>query len=101
MAEHTVHSWVGSDTATVTQVASSASSVTLQAANTNRLALYVYNDSTQILYLKYGATASTSSYTVQIPSQGFYEVPGRVFTGLIAGIWAGANGNAYVTEVIA
>ncbi len=83
----------------VTQVASSASSVTLKASNASRRGLSIFNDSTQTLYLKLGATASTTSYTVQVPSQGFYELPQVVYTGVIDGIWASANGNAYVTEI--
>lgn len=87
-------------TDTVTQVASSASNVTLKAANAARNGLMIYNDSTQILFVKLSATASTVSYSVQIPPQGFFELPtGRaMYTGIVDGIWVSANGNAYVTE---
>jgi len=82
-----------------TSVASSASSVTILAANSNRLGATVYNDSTQILYLLLGTgPASTSVYTVQLGSQSYYEVPFN-FTGQLTGIWASANGNARVTEL--
>lgn len=86
-----------SSSTAVTQVASSASSVTLLAANTSRKEVVVYNDSTQVLYVKYGTTASTSSYTVQL-NPGDTLVEDR-YNGRIDGIWASANGNAYVTEV--
>lgn len=83
----------------VTSVASSATNVTILASNAARRMATVYNDSTQILYLKVGsATASTSSYTVQIAASGFYEVPFPVCTGIIDGIWASANGSARITE---
>lgn len=85
---------------TVASVASSASSVTLQAANANRRGWSVYNDSTAVLYLKLGATASTSSYTVQVPTGGFYELPAPYYRGVIDGIWSAANGNARVTELV-
>lgn len=85
---------------TVTQVSSSASSTTLKALNASRKALYVFNDSTAILYVKLGATASTSSYTVQVPAGGYWEMPTRpTYTGVVDGIWASANGSALVTEV--
>lgn len=88
---------------TLSTVASSATSVTVLASNASRKGMAVYNDSTQILYLACSTTtASTSAYTVQIPSGGFFELPqtrdGSVYTGDIKGIWASANGNARVTE---
>ena len=90
----------GAATGTKSNVASSASSVTVLASNTSRKGAIIYNDSTQILYLDLsGGTASSSSYSVQIPSQGFFELPGpNLYNGAITGIWASANGNARVTE---
>lgn len=92
---------VVSGTATLANVASSATNVTLLAANTARLGATIFNDSTQVLYVKFGATASATSYTVQIAAGGYYEVPQPVFTGKLDGIWASANGNARVTETSA
>lgn len=89
-----------SATATLSSVASSATTVVLLASNTNRKGAYFYNDSTSILYLAFTATASTSAYTLQIASQGFYEMPPEpVYTGTISGIWSAANGNARITEL--
>lgn len=85
-------------TNTITSVASSASNVTLLAANANRLGATVYNESTAILYLKLGATASATSYTVQMGASTYYEAP-YGYTGQIDGIWASANGNARVGEL--
>lgn len=81
-------------------VPSSATSVTILASNANRKGAIIYNDSTQILYLDLsGGTASSSSYSVQIPANGYFEVPGpSIYSGAITGIWAAANGNARVTE---
>lgn len=92
---------VVSGTATLANVASSATNVTLLAANTARLGATITNDSTQVLYVKFGATASATSYTVQIAAGGYYEVPQPVFTGKLDGLWASANGNARVTETSA
>lgn len=85
-------------TGTLTNVASSATSVVILASNANRKAATVYNDSTQILYLKFGTTASTTSFTAPLAAATYYEVPGG-YTGEIDGIWASANGNARVTEI--
>lgn len=86
-----------SSTATLSNVASSATSVTILAANTARKGAQIYNDSTQILYVKFGTTASTSSFTVPLAAATYYELPAG-YTGRIDGIWASANGNARVTE---
>lgn len=87
-----------SPTATLSNVASSATSVTILASNTARLGASVYNDSTQNLYLKFGTTASTTSFTVLLATNAYYEVPGG-YTGIIDGIWSSANGSARVTEL--
>lgn len=85
-------------TATLSNVASSATNVTVLAANTGRLGATVFNDSTQVLFLKFGATASSTSYTVRMVSLSYYEVPVG-YTGILDGIWASANGSARVTEI--
>lgn len=89
--------------ATMANVSGSASSVTLQAANPARKAWCVVNDSTAVLYLKHGATASTTSYTVKLAAGDFYELPvteGRTYQGIIDGIWASATGSARCTEYV-
>ena len=89
-----------STTSAVTSVAGSASSVSLLASNASRKGATFYNDSTAILYLKLGATASTSSYTVQLVAGAYYELPFvKTYTGAIDGIWASANGNVRITEL--
>ncbi len=85
-------------TATVAQVASSASAVTLQAANADRRGLRVQNDSTAVLYLKYGAGASLTSYTKKLVAGEYWEMPPNDYSGIVSGIWATTNGFAYVTE---
>ena len=85
--------------ATLANVSSSASSVTLAAADTLRAGLWIFNDSSAILYVKLGATASTSSYSVQIAAGAFWEMPMRpLYTGIVDGIWASANGAARMTK---
>lgn len=87
-------------TSSVTSVAASASNVTLLASNASRRAATVFNDSASAnLYLKLGATASTTSFTTIIGPNGYYEVPTPAYTGIIDGIWDAAVGNARITEV--
>jgi hypothetical protein len=84
--------------ATLANVASSASSVTLFAASGSVKGRAVYNDSTAVLYLKFGTSASSSSYTVQLAAGAYYEFPQPAYGGVVDGIWASANGNARTTQ---
>jgi hypothetical protein len=88
---------VASNTGTTTSVASSAANVTLLAANTARLGAAITNDGNKILYVKCGATASTTSFTHQLGAGEYWEIPFG-YTGILDGIWSAANGNARVTE---
>jgi hypothetical protein len=89
---------------TVSSVASSASSVTLLAANPNRNGLVISNNSTAILYVLLGggtATATTAN-SFQLATLEHIAVPdfhGSTFKGAITGIWAAANGSAQITEM--
>lgn len=85
--------------ATLTQVASSATSVTLLASNTNRHSAILYNSSTQIAYVAFGATATSSAYTFQMGPNTLQIIEiGFIYTGAISAIWASANGNMIITE---
>lgn len=89
----------GKTTATLTNVTSAATSTSLLASNSAAHARMVFNDSTAILYLKFGTTASATSYTVQIPPGGYYEFPQPLYKGAVDGIWSAANGAARLTEM--
>jgi len=81
-------------------VVSSASNTTLLAANADRRGAMIVNGANKTLRVKFGATASATSYTVAIPSGGYFEFPQPMYAGIVDGIWeAGPAGNAYVTEV--
>jgi hypothetical protein len=83
----------------VTQVASSIVTGTILAANANRLGATIMNDSTKTLFLKLAAgPASATSYSAKLLAGAYYEVPAS-YTGIITGLWAAANGFAYVTEL--
>lgn len=85
--------------AAVTSVDSSASAVTLLARNVFRRGVVIHNDSTAILYVKFGASPSATSFTYKLASQATLELPFPVYRGVITGIWASANGAARITEV--
>ena len=86
-------------TSTVTQVASSATSVQLLASTAGRRGASFFNDSTAIAYLKLGTTAATNSYTVKMAAGSFYELPQPCYTGRIDCIWASANGVMAISEL--
>ena len=90
-------------TATLANVAASASSVTLQASSSARLGLIVWNDSTDILYVKFGSAASTTSFTYRLQAGESAELMngGVRYTGIVTGIWSGTNGAARMTELSA
>lgn len=92
-----------STTGTPSTVASSATNTTLLASNSSRMGATITNESTAVLYVKFGATASLTSYAVTLAGSStapyaYLEVPFR-YSGIIDGIWASANGNARVTEL--
>lgn len=85
-------------TGNTSTVSGSATSVTLKASNTSRIRLTVVNDSTATLYVKEGATATTSDYTWRLSSYDTLVIDD--YTGIVDGIWDSATGNARVTEVV-
>lgn len=86
-------------TATLSNVNDTASSTTLLSSNASRKGAMIQNDSTEILYVKFGTTASATDYTVKMAAGDYYEVPFG-YTGRIDGIWANnASGAARVTEI--
>ncbi len=91
-----------SDTATCTAVASSATVVTLLAANADRVMATFTNNSTSSLFLRWGTGASLTTYSVPLAAQSYYELPllagGKPYTGIVTGIWTTANGTCNVTE---
>jgi hypothetical protein len=84
-------------TSVTSTVAASATSVTLLAANSNRVEAIVWNDSTAILRVKFGATASSTDYTVLLNENEAVIVD--TYTGILDGIWDSATGNARITEL--
>lgn len=84
--------------AVTVNVAGSAVSVPLFAPVPAANGRTIYNDSTAVLFVKFGAVAAVTSYTTQIAPNGLYEFPAPVYSGEVDGIWAAANGNARLTS---
>lgn len=88
----------GQADAVVTRVNASTSTVVLAAANTLRKTIILWNDSNAVVLIKFGPTASTSSFTWKIGPQSGYELPLPVFVGIISAVWETANGAMQITE---
>lgn len=99
----TVHVVQKGTTGTLTNVNTSTTSATLLAANNARIGAQITNEATTVLYIKFGTTASATSYTVTLAGASaapysYYEVPAG-YTGRIDGILASSTGTARVTEI--
>lgn len=81
----------------VSKVDDAATNQTLLAADENRKVASVYNDSTEVLYIKCGPTATSDDFTFKCMPGVLYETP-HGYGGIIDGIWANnASGKARVT----
>jgi hypothetical protein len=93
-------------TATTSSVSGAATSTVLFAEVEPNLAdiRTIVNDSTAVLYVKFGATASATDYTAKLNPGAYYEFPrgkdGSIYTGVVHGIWASATGAARLTQAV-
>jgi nucleoside-diphosphate-sugar epimerase len=87
----------GFNTAAVTSVNDQATSTTLIAANTLAKERIIYNDSSSIMYIKFGITASATDYTAKLFPD---DIIITKYTGRIDVVWsADSSGAAKVTEL--
>lgn len=70
----------------------------LLSPNTNRIGATIYNEGSAICYMKLGTDASTTSYTLQIISGAYYELPYR-YTGSITAITSSGSCVLRITEI--
>ena len=92
---------VAARTPTTTSVASSATSVTVLAANANRKGFSISNISTAKLYLSFSTPATTANCFIEVPSGAFLLLDQQLIMGsAIYGIWESANGAVQVTEFV-
>ena len=85
-------------TPTTSNVTAAVADTLLLASNPNRAGASIYNDSTASLYVKLGSGASTTSFTVKLNKDDYYEIP-YGYTGIVHGYWSSASGAARVTEM--
>ena len=80
-----------------TNVAQSATSVTVKAATVGVGGYIIFNDSAADLYLAAGTdAASLTNYTWKVPAQDFLQEPAGdfLYIGPITGIWSAAGAGA-------
>jgi hypothetical protein len=78
-------------------VSTSTASATLIASNGLRQGASIWNDASTTLYVKFGATASATSFHVAMSPQSYLEVPFR-YTGIVDGILSSGTGTARIGE---
>ena len=87
--------------AAVRRVPSSTTAITLSSANFHRGGVIIHNDSTAVLFGKFGAGASSTDFTFRLTAQSSFEHrTGRIYRGVVTGIWDAENGAAQVTELV-
>lgn len=84
-------------TPALSNVTMTGSSVTLVAANNDRKGLYIFNDSGVTVYVKCGTAASSTSFTIKMVDQSYYELPQPIYTGIVTAL--GASGVVRCTEI--
>jgi hypothetical protein len=87
-----------SGTGTVSTASVTTANTTVLASNGSRKGATIYNEGTVTALVKLGSTASTTSYTIKMAVDGYYEVPFG-FTGIITGITASGTATLRVTEL--
>lgn len=83
-------------TATVTTVAVSTTVATLSLSNASKTGIVIHNE-IGILFVKFGATATSSDYTYRLTQNTVLEVIN--YAGLITGIKLAGSTDAQVTEI--
>lgn len=87
-------------TSSVTSVVSAAVSTSILASNANRRMAILFNDCDKAVYVKLGATASTTSFSYKLSPAQTLELPIPLYTGAIDAIWdATPTGSMRVTEI--
>jgi hypothetical protein len=83
---------------TTSSVAATITNTTLLASNALRLGATVYNDSSNLLYVKLGPTATLADFTIKLFPLSYYEVP-YGYTGEIDAFWSNTGGYARIGEL--
>ena len=91
----------GSSVSTLVVITSSLSTSIVLPANSSRTGMFVYNASTQTVYVKYGTGCTSGSLTMKIIPSGSYEDDrGRPYAGNVSLLFeAAAAGSVFITEL--
>lgn len=90
-----------SNNSVVRRVTASISALTLSSPNFHRVGFIIHNDSTAVLWGKFGTGASSTDFTFRVGPQGSFEHrTGRVYRGIVTGVWDAEQGAAQVTELL-
>ncbi len=85
---------------TPVSLASATSSATVVASNTSRTGLILNNTDDNVCYVKFGSSASASSFTVLLNPGDYWEMGTPVYTGIVTAIWAAdGSGSLIGTEL--
>lgn len=84
----------------LSNVSNAATSFAVLAANAQRKGIVIYNDSSTSVYLKFGATATTSSFSYKLAAGQTWEAPQPIHLGQIDAIADVATGTLRVTEIV-
>lgn len=79
---------------------SASGSMLAFAANPHRRGFFAQNDSNAPWYIRFGGDASSTAYTIKLPSASLYELPRPLYTGsLYVYTPSGTVGYLAVTEL--
>ena len=86
--------------ATLAQVTvSTVTSTALLAANAARKMAIFFNNGSNFVYIKFGTTASATSYTIILYPGGLFEMPIPMYTGAVEALANTSNNVINVTEI--
>jgi len=87
-------------TSTISRVGAASSNTSLVAANASRIQIILFNDSNKSAFVKYGTSASSTSFSIKMPPESHHFIDGPVYSGAIDAIWeSGATGAMQITEM--
>jgi len=85
--------------AALTSISASVTSVVIVSANSLRIGLKLFNNSSSISYVSFGATSSSSAFTIRMGQFSYYDMETPVYNDVVSAIWVSATGSIVATEL--
>lgn len=85
-------------TSSLTSITGSSNSTNIAAVNPGRKTLYVMNDTTDAVYIRFNGPASSAAFNIKIPAQQLWEIPKPPLQDAIFAACAG-TGSVKTTDV--